>query len=210
MKNLALAIAFAVTIFTSCNANAAVTAGYEEKVNWKATYPIVSIANNPSAQEIINQDLNNYLEQLRSEFQRGRYYSCKEWYQVHYEDDDLLSISIYQIRLPYGGNGNHTYNYDLVYNKNTGQRIPLYNYVHVKPYDLEYYRGAHTYNYNGKPIYKRNNRWRIDYVPENYFLLGNGVICVVFPVYKLSAGVDGPCYIRLEPNYIEYLNRKNQ
>lgn len=210
MKNIFLSIIFLVTLFIPVSANATVTAGYEQKVNWIATYPIVSIDNNPTAQDVINQDLNRYLEQLRSDFRNGRYYICKEWYKVRYEDANLLSISIYQIRLPYLGNGNHTRSYDIVYDKNTGQRIPLYNYVHVTPNDLEYYRGGHTYNYMDRHLDRRTDSRRITYVPENYFLLGGGVVCVVFQPYQIGSGADSNCYIRLEPNYIEYLNRKNR
>ena len=52
MKNIFLSIIFLVTLFIPVSANATVTAGYEQKVNWIATYPIVSIDNNPTAQEV--------------------------------------------------------------------------------------------------------------------------------------------------------------
>lgn len=212
MKRLvcALALAGSAFIFT-IPSFAYVTNGHESGANWEVTYPIVSIEDNASAQETINADLDSYLEQLRGEFQSGQYYKCTERYTVHYEDNDVLSISIYQLRLPYGANGNHSNSFDLVYDKHSGARIPLDNYVHVTVDDLDQYKWGHSYDQEGNKL-KYENMWRtpLKEVPTNYFLTGGGVVCVVFSPYELTAGVFGSCYIELEPDYIEYLNRKNQ
>lgn len=204
----ALVIAGSLGIFPSY---AAVSSGQESDTNWDVTYPIVSIEGNAEAQDTINADLNDYLEQLREDFQNGKYYICKEYYTVHYEDNDVLSISIYQLRLPYGANGNHSNSFDLVYDKHSGARIPLDNYVHVTVDDLDQYKWGHSYDQEGNKL-KYENMWRtpLKEVPTNYFLTGGGVVCVVFSPYELTAGVFGSCYIELEPDYIEYLNRKNQ
>lgn len=204
----ALVIAGSIGIFPSY---AAVNSGQESATNWEVTYPIVSIEGNAEAQNSINADLNSYLETLRDDFQNGKYFICKERYVVHYEDNDILSISVYQLREPYGGNGNHSRSFDLVYDKNTGEQIPLDNYVHVTPSDLEHYKWSHSYNQSGKPLKMDSiSRFPLKEIPSNYFLKGDGVVCVVFPPYELSCGADGCCYIELEPDYIEYLNRKNQ
>ena len=212
MKRLvcALALAGSAFIFT-IPSFAYVTNGHESGTNWEVTYPIVSIEDNASAQETINADLDSYLEQLRGEFQSGQYYKCTERYTVHYEDNDVLSISIYQLRLPYGANGNHSNSFDLVYDKHSGARIPLDNYVHVTVDDLDQYKWGHSYDQKGNKL-KYENMWRtpLKEVPTNYFLTGGGVVCMVFRPYELTAGAFGSCYIELEPDYIEYLNRKNQ
>lgn len=204
----ALVIAGWLGVFPSY---AAVSSGQESATNWEVTYPVVSVEGNAEAQDSINADLNDYLEQLREDFRNGKYYMCKEHYTVHYEDNDVLSISLYQLRLPYGACGNHSKSFDLVYDKNTGERIPLDNYVHVTLSDLEQYRWGHSYDQKGNKL-KSENMWRtpLKEVPTNYFLTGGGVVCVVFKPYELTAGASGSCYIKLEPDYIEYLNRKNQ
>lgn len=212
MKRLvcALALAGSAFIFT-IPSFAYVTNGHESGANWEVTYPIVSIEDNASAQETINADLDSYLEQLRGEFQSGQYYKCTERYTVHYEDNDVLSISIYQLRLPYGANGNHSNSFDLVYDKHSGARIPLDNYVHVTVDDLAEYKWAHSYTQGGKPLtYDEMKFSNFKSVPENYYLIGGGGVCIVFQPYQLAYGAAGCCYIALEPEYIEYLNRKNQ
>lgn len=99
--------------------------------------------------------------------------------------------------------------YDLVYDKTTGERIPLENYVRITLTDLKYYLWGHSYDAQGEKLRSINSDY-IKTVPDNYFLEGNGVVCLVFQPYQLAAGCFGNCYVRLEPQYIEYLNRKNQ
>ena len=76
---------------------------------------------------------------------------------------------------------------------------------------MDQYKWGHSYDQEGNKL-KYENMWRtpLKEVPTNYFLTGGGVVCVVFSPYELTAGVFGSCYIELEPDYIEYLNRKNQ
>lgn len=210
MKKLlcALVIAGSLAAFPSY---AEVSSGQESATNWEVTYPIVSIEGNAEAQDTINADLNSYLDLLRDEFQSGKYYICRERYAVHYEDNDILSISLYQLRLLYGANGNHSISIDLVYDKNTGEKIPLDNYVHATLDDLEYYKWGHSYDQSGHSLVgNKVSSYPLKAVPGNYFLKGGGVVCVVFQPYKLSYGAAGCCYIELEPDYIEYLNRKNK
>lgn len=210
MKKLLCGLVIAGTL-CAFPSYAAVSSGQESATNWDITYPIVSVEGNATAQDSINADLNDYLEQLREDFQNGKYYTCKESYTVHYEDNDILSISIYQLRLPYRAAGSHVKNFDIVYDKNTGERIPLDNYVHATTTDLEQYKWGHSYDQRGGKLQDRNlNNSHLKEVPDNYFLTGNGVVCVVFQPYILTAGVYGCCYIKLKPEYIEYLNRKNQ
>lgn len=177
--------------------------------NWKIDYPVVTVGANESAQDAINSDIMNYVGQLRSDFENGKYYICSGNYTVHYEDDDVLSLSLHFLRLPYGANGNHVTSYDLVYDKTTGERIPLENYVRITLTDLKQYLRGHSYSDGGKILRGINGDY-VKSVPINYFLEGNGVVCIVFQPYQLAAGCFGNCYVRLEPPYIEYLNRKNQ
>lgn len=208
-KVKALAAALLISVCTSTVSFAEVNNIHEEDINWKIDYPVVTVGANESAQDAINSDIMNYVGQLRSDFESGKYYTCSGEYTVHYEDDVVLSLSLYFLRLPYGANGNHVISYDLVYDKTTGERIPLENYVRITLTDLKQYLRGHSYSDGGKILRGINGDY-VKSVPINYFLEGNGVVCLVFQPYQLAAGCFGNCYVRLEPQYIEYLNRKNQ
>ena len=208
-KLLSLLVVFAVSLMIGNTAFAEVNSINEERTNWKLTYPMITVSNNVVAQNKINNDIMTYINELRADFETGEYYTCGGNYQVHYEDSAILSISLHLYRYPYGANGNHSSSWDIVYDKKTGQKIPLYNYVHITPEDLQYYKYYHTYSQSGELM---QEIWDTDItdIPTNYFLPGNGSICIVFPPYTLAAGVFGSTYIELEPDYIEYLNRKNK
>ena len=188
---------------------AEVNSMHEEKINWNLTYPSVIIPDNLAAQDRINTDIMTHIKALRSDFENGEYYMCGGYYKVHYEDEAILSVSLYLYRYPYGANGNHSYSWNIVYDKTNGQKIPLYNYVRITPEDLDLYKYSHTYSESGELL---EDVWDVDItkVPDDYFLPGDGAICIVFSPYSLTAGVYGPTYIKLEPEYIEYLNRKNK
>ncbi len=206
-RNLCLAMAAALGF--SGGAQASVTAIHEEKMNWDVTYPSVTAEESAATQEI-NEDLSGILADLRMRFDSGEYYKASCSYEVHYEDAGLLSLSLRLFGLPYGANGNHTTTMSLVYDKETGARVPLENYVHVTLSDLEIYRYGHTYTWDGASMnYEKTFKEPISYIPTNYFLPGGGAVCLVYQPYDLAPGAYGSLYIRLEPEYVEYVNRKN-
>lgn len=203
--------AIGASLMMGLSAYASVSPRMEQETNWNMKYPVVTAGSNWSASQAINADIEGYYNNLRRAFNQGRYYKCGSNYSVNYEDSDVISITLFFLEFPYGGNGNHMVNHDLVYDKHTGERIPLSNYVRVTPQDLEYYMGGHTYSVTGKLLnYNQLQARTINRVPENYFLMGGGVVCIAFQPYELAAGSFGSTYIRLDPQYIEYLNRKNQ
>ena len=207
-KKLFLIMVVGISVCMNITIFAAVHGVHEEKTNWKLDYPVVTIESNPNVQNLINEDLGRYIANLKADFAQGRFYNGGGHYKVHYEGSDILSISLYLTRYPYGANGEHTRAVSIVYDKHTGKRIPLYNYVHVTPKDLDYYKNGHTYTQSGEKLeYKHLWHESIKCVPENYFLPGDGSVCLVFKPYELSSGIT---YIKLDPRYIDYLNRKNK
>ena len=104
-KVKAIAAALLISVCASTISFAEVNNFHEEDANWKIDYPVVTVGANESAQDAINSDIMNYVGQLRSDFENGKYYICSGKYTVHYEDDDVLSLSLYFLRLPYGANG---------------------------------------------------------------------------------------------------------
>lgn len=208
-KIIAAAMAWALAL--GGGAFASVSEVKEEKMNWTLSYPVVTIKERPAVEASINADIQTYIKDLRDRFESGEYYRAAGSYEVHYEDEGLLSLSLKLFGLPYGANGNHNYTISLVYSKETGEPVPLKNYVRPTPDDLEYYRSGHTYLWDGQPMpYEKTFKERISYVPTGYFLPGGGAVCLVYKPYALAAGVFGTLYIRLEPEYVDYLNRKNR
>lgn len=200
-----------IGIAIGINSYAAVDCVQEEQTNWKVERPVVSLENS-HVQNLINMDIQRYYDKMREDFEQGEYYTCRGSYSVSYEDDNLLSLVLILYEYPYGANGNHFKGIGLVYDKNTGERIPLSNYVRATANDLSFYHKSHIYSWskNQTVPYKAVNSSRISEVPDNYFLPGDGSVCILFGPYSLAAGYLGITYIKLEPEYIEYLNRKNK
>lgn len=196
---------------SSRNTFDSVIAVHEEKTNWDVTYPVVSIEGNKEAEEAINADIRHFIADLREHYDSGFYYTAKGSFEVHSEDAKRLSLSLKFFGLPYGANGNHTYTVSFVYDKETGERVPLERYVRVTIFDIELYRGIHTFLWDGtEKSYESTFKKPIPYIPTNYFLPGDGAVCLVYQPYSLAAGANGSLYIRLEPEYVDYLNRKNR
>lgn len=212
MKNVikvlgATLMGFAIGI----NSYAAVDCVQEEQTNWKIERPVVSL-DNSYVQNLINTDIQRYYDKMREDFEKGTFYTCRGRYSVSYEDDNLLSMVLILYEYPYGGNGAHSRAVGLIYDKNTGERIPLSNYVRATAADLSFYYRSHTYSWSKKQTLPAEavDSSRISEVPDNYFLPGDGSVCILFRPYSLAAGCFGITYIKIEPEYIEYLNRKNK
>ena len=100
----------------------------------------------------------------------------------------------------------------LVYNKITGQRIPLYNYVKIaNPQQIE--RGINSgilrfYREDHKKADLLPN-WNVEYVSDNYYLKGKGAIGLVYQPYELGPFSYGNTFVEFSPKAIEYFNRMN-
>lgn len=207
-KIIKLVIILTGILLIHASASAQVAENNEKQINWSLTYPTVIVENNPTAQEKINTDILKYINELRQDFQLG-YYKCGGIYKLHYEDSSVISLSLYLYRMPYTGNGNHWSNVDLVYDKYTGNRIPLYHYVNATAKDLDLYKSGHSFAQDGTKL-KSLKEESITRVPDDYFLVGDGIVCITFHSCEIASGAFGPCYIKLEPDYIDYLNRLNK
>lgn len=73
-KVKAIAAALLISVCASTISFAEVNNFHEEDINWKIDYPVVTVGANESAQDAINSDIMNYVGQLRSDFENGKYY----------------------------------------------------------------------------------------------------------------------------------------
>jgi len=164
---------------------ATVVTGSQSDVNMELKYPLV-YTNNMFAQKAINT--------------------------VTYEDAQVVSILLTTYHY-HAGSAHGMYNTKgLVYNKITGQRIPLYNYVKIaNPQQIE--RGINSgilrfYSEGYKKADLLPN-WNVEYVSDNYYLKGKGIIGLVYQPYELGPYSYGNTFVEFSPKAIEYFNRMN-
>ena len=190
---------------------ATVVTGSQSDVNMELKYPLV-YTNNMFAQKAINTDIANYVLYAKSVYYDQHAYQVKQNYKVTYEDDQVVSILLTTYHY-HSGSAHGMYNTKgLVYNKITGQRIPLYNYVKIaNPQQIE--RGINSgilrfYSEGHKKADLLPN-WNVEYVSDNYYLKGKGAIVLVYQPYELGPFSYGNTFVEFSPKAIEYFNRMN-
>ena len=100
----------------------------------------------------------------------------------------------------------------MVYDKRTGQRVPLYNYVKIasaKQLDTAVRDGVLSFYTSTRKRTYLPQGWHVDYASDNYFLSGKGYINLVYQPYELGPFSYGNTFIEFSPKAIEYFNRMN-
>ena len=181
---------------------ATVVTGSQSDVNMELKYPLV-YTNNMFAQKAINTDIANYVLYAKSVYYDQHAYQVKQNYKVTYEDSQVVSILLTTYHY-HAGSAHGMYNTKgLVYNKITGQRIPLYNYVKIaNPQQIE--RGINS----GILRFYSEGHKKADLLP-NYYLKGKGAIGLVYQPYELGPFSYGNTFVEFSPKAIEYFNRMN-
>lgn len=185
-----------------------------DEINFELDYPKV-VMQDSSVEARINESLTDYFQTIRHAFLHGNLYQVKGGYRVTYEDENLLSIHIDAYGTYKGGNGVVTFCRGLVYDKKTGRQLPLSYFLSAKvPYREFTYSTMGTFLDDGwNEIGAENTamaRKKLERIPDNYVLLGNGRIAIFYTKYELAAGVYGPVRIVLSGEEVEYLNRIHQ
>ena len=180
------------------------------KKNMGQHYPKV-IIENKSAEARINTDISRYIQILRDYVKGDSNKIAEMFYEVKYEDDSVISL-VLDLEMGYKMAAHPSpHHYGLVYDKVTGERIPLYNYLKINISDLKSMIPNHTYNVRDKALkVSYETVKRINYVPENYFLMGEGIVCPLFQTYELGAYSDMYTYIRFDKDMVELYNNKNR
>ena len=187
------------------NAYASVESGFDKGINYEMQYPLV-YTENKSAQNKINQDIYRYIAKFKTDYNNGEFFKGWFKYDVKYEDDKLLSLTIYDGRYR-GGAHEHYCVYGLVYDKRTGKRLPISNFVRLTLNSLQAYSSRHLYNEDGtKAQYER----KPERVSEDYYLLGNGGLALIYEPGELGSFGQGAITIRLNDEDIDYFNRLNK
>lgn len=211
MKKI-FSLALLLTTLTASMASASVQTGSIQKVNLDLKYPLV-YTQNQTAQKKINQDIATWVYDSKKGYDTGEFYSVETQYEVTYEDDSVISLELINLSYPAGA-AHEWVSYDcIVYNKKTGNRIPLYNYVHIRnAQQLEdgLYSGVLSlHDESGEEITYDGTNWPVERVSQDYLLRGGGTIDLLYSPYELAPFAAGATSIRFDPEAINYFNRMN-
>lgn len=188
-------------------AAAAVYAEEYTELNLHMRYPVVSLQN----QEMMDK-INGYLwpmiENFQVGYERGAFFRGELRYHVYFEDDTFLALAIEENRYMPGANLPETKVTAMVFEKCSGERIPIEYFTHAKRADVEgeAFNGQ-LYNEENQKIRVRSGAG-IHRLPRDYFITEDGAVCVVFQPYELGEARDGATYVRLSPEMLEYFERK--
>ncbi|MCH4157401.1 MAG: DUF4163 domain-containing protein [Acidaminococcaceae bacterium] len=186
--------------------------------HYVARYPVVT-ANNAAATAAINKDLRVYVDKFVSAMEQGTpqdeegrdriyYRDGATGWELMYEDPQVISLRFQDYYYSGGAHGMH-YDHGLVYDKNTGARIPLRHYLRITPSQLAAEAVDHLYTLEGEKL--GNPRLgTVQRVPQDYFLLKGGVVCPVFTLYELVAYSCGSPIVKISPARAAFYNRINK
>lgn len=195
-------------IFLTGSAEAMVKDGGEEGLNYDIKYPIVELAD-AKVSARINDDIDKYVDEFRRDFKRGKFTSGATRYEVRYENDKIISLTLSDYRYMMGAaHGNYTV-YGLVYDKATGRRIPLKQQARLKLDDLKAKVYSSFYNIDGEKLQFNSDFYDVVRVPDDYYVDDSGAVYVIFQTYELDCYAAGATVIKLEKSEIDFFNRKN-
>ncbi len=202
-KIATLVLALSLGLGVCAPAWADVETGQAEIGNLEMKWPIVHVKNK-KATNLINRDIQFVLSDFRNDYIGRKFTAGRTWYETKYEDKQLVSLTLSDLRAVNGVN--KTITHGLVYDASTGQRLPLSAFVRVTLQDLQKLQDSHVYR-DGDVRHKPTKP--ITRVPEDFFLSPDGCINILFQTEELGSLLDGPCYLKLGPQEVRELNEKN-
>ena len=190
---------------------AMVETGEQSDVNMDLKYPLVYL-DNQAAQDAINSDIANYVDDLKGRYYSGEVYKVTMTYNVAYEDAQYLSITIISYWYNEGAAHGMYTKYGLVYDKSTGARVPVSNFVPIAtPEQIDCGIRGYTLELlseTGKRLYLGSYE-KVKRISSDYYLGGNGTIYLIYQPYELSSFSNGATSVQFTPKAIDYFNRMN-
>lgn len=211
----ALGVSMMLAIIGCSLSSAAVVSGNFKEVNLDMKYPLV-YTNNINSQNQINADLANIIYAMKNDYDNGKCYSAKMDYEITCETDDVVSILLKTYVVRFTGAAHGFVNWTgLVYDKKTGNRIPVSSYVTLSSPDqiqtLLLSGILKSYNWDMKQnFFFRNAGNNVKKVSDNYVLGSDGTIYLIYPPYSIGPFAYGPYRVGLDSVAIDYLNRMNR
>ncbi|WP_416181502.1 hypothetical protein [Acidaminococcus timonensis] len=200
-KTMLAALAFCLSL--SVPAFAKVESEQARIADLEMTWPVVE-TKNKKADGLINKDIKSFMDDFRAGFVDRKFTSGRTWYETKYEDNQLVSLVLSDLRSE--GNENKVRTRGVVYELDTGSRLPLSAFVRVTVADLNGYLASQCYNSSDVKIHPDKQVTR---VPEDFFLNPDGSISILFQTKEVGGLLDGPVYIRLSQSDLRELNARN-
>ncbi len=202
MKKIVLALL--LSFLWTLPAEAMVEQGEEKGTDYTMKYPLVYV-DDSGAQDAINADINGYLDNFRQAMEENDFVvGGATTYAVKYEDEDVLSLTFTDYRNNGGAHGMYVV-YGLNYDKHTGERLALDNFLQVTVEDLQGEVKKNLFDGGeNRTVFHWNQTVRR--VPEDYYLLGKGGIALIFQPYELGPYAAGAMTIRLDKAAVEHYN----
>lgn len=200
-KTMLAALAFCLSL--SVPAFAKVESEEARIADLEMTWPVVE-TKNKKADSLINKDIKSFMDDFRAGFVDRKFTSGRTWYETKYEDNQLVSLVLSDLRSE--GNENKVRTRGVVYELDTGSRLPLSAFVRMTVADLNGYLASQCYNSSDVKIHPDKQVTR---VPEDFFLNPDGSISILFQTKEVGGLLDGPVYIRLSQSDLRELNARN-
>ena len=188
-----------------------VESGRQEYTNLKLEYPLVYL-NNKTAQDKINTNIASYVYNLKNKYDHGDIYSGKMEYIIAFEDDTYLSVVLKITEIQNPSIRPYLEKIGIVYNKNTGDIIPLNYFVPVNtPAELENFILTGVANiYVPRPnqyVTKQLGSYHIYRIPQSYIIFKNGMVGIIFRTGEIAPNSDTNPVVVFTKEAIDYINR---
>jgi len=180
--------------------------------------PMVVMENKTIADKI-NSDINDYIYSESvyfSELSLGK--SIGFDYVVTYEDDGVVSFLLNENG--YGGPYHYLIQWKgITYSKTTGERCKIGCFVKLTDADISNIANQNWYSVNGLTL--RHNQvaniaytkirpfFKVDRVFNNFYLIGNGSIAIIYPKDYLGTADGEFPVIKMDVGQVKYYNWKN-
>ena len=194
---LALCLSLSIPVFAEVESEQAQVGNLE--MTWPVVHP-----KNKKADTLINKDIKSFMDDFRAGFVDRKFTAGRTWYEEKYEDTQLVSLVLSDLRSQ--GNDNKVRTAGVVYELASGQRLPLSAFVRVTVNDMNGYLSNQCYNSSDVKIHPEK---KVTRVPEDFFLNQDGSISILFQTEELGTLLDGPAYIRLTQQDLRELNTRN-
>lgn len=213
------ALATLLTVGMAGSTQAFVIDGHQEANHLKMTYPLVYV-DNQQAQDKINTDIASYVYAAKAQFDiqskrntdETRPTTLDMTYTVTYEDNDFVSLTLTPYLYTGGAHGNY-HQFGLVYNKHTGEAVPLSYFIHIKDgaqLQAALTQGLVTFSSQSTVITNSQEYPKdINFVSEDYILNGNGSISLIYAPYELGPYSMGATRINFSREAINEFNTQN-
>ena len=198
MKKIISALVFAALITLSAAvADASIWTAREEGDYYELIYPVFE-CDDPVVKEAINADI--YTRAARTADAARRNYTTSFRYELKMENSRYLSLVFFPGGYEEGAAHGMYTGVGVVYDKATGEKVPLSHFADVTVEDLiRLQRTGHFLHVDGTPIPRENIQGRPGHVPEDYYITSWGQIGVLFPPYALASFADGVTAINVAP-----------